>query len=236
MRRGCGEARHCPRPYPALAPKPPIMQPVYAGRPRNLRLRRSEKTPFCEGRGARKPCVSSTSVPRRSCSRPLSGGMGLGAGRFDAVPRPPSGCCSVQACLGAGRFDAVPRPPSGCCSVQACLGAGRSDTVPRLARQIPHAKISLGAGRSATVLRHRKDSVDIMARFGTGRFVTAPQRHELISRLRSMPKSHRPPSASSMVGMRRSRSRTSRTLDAPLALPLLRCRFVTVGPDLGRNA
>ena len=46
MRRGCGEARHCPRPYPALAPKPPIMQPVYAGRPRNLRLRRSEKTPF----------------------------------------------------------------------------------------------------------------------------------------------------------------------------------------------
>ena len=116
------------------------------------------------------------------------------------------------------------------------LGAGRSDTVPRLARQIPHAKISLGAGRSATVLRHRKDSVDIMACFGTGRFVTVPQRHELISRLRSMPKAHRPPSASSMVGMRRSRSRTSRTLDAPLALPLLRCRFVTVGPDLGRNA
>ena len=214
MRRGCGEARHYPRPYPALAPKPPIMQPVYAGRPRNLRLRRSEKTPFCEGRGARKPCVSSTLVPRRSCSRPLSGGMGLGAGRFDAVPRPLSGCCSVQA----------------------CLVAGRSDTVPRLARQIPHAKISLVAGRFATVLRHRKDSVDIMACFGTGRFVTAPQRHELISRLRSMPKAHRPPSASSMVGMRRSRSRTSRTLDAPLALPLLRCRFVTVGPDLGRNA
>ena len=131
MRRGCGEARHYPRPYPALAPKPPIMQPVYAGRPRNLRLRRSEKTPFCEGRGARKPRVSSTSVPRRPCSRPLSGGMGLGAGRFDTVPRLARDSIEHMKSLRTSRFDTVPRLSTQGCGIALSLGAGRSDPPPR---------------------------------------------------------------------------------------------------------